>query len=125
MGIVKAKISERVDIKGELVVMISGYLDIGNIPVLRELFEKVDEILEVKKGIKLIRIDLMGIRLLDSSVLGYLIKMERKLRDRGVYTIFINPNDDVYRTFVVTGVKEIIPIQKECKYQIGEVYFER
>ena len=124
MGLKKVKIGERKDIKGELIVSISGYLDIGNIPILRELFEKVEEILDTRQNIKLVRVDLMETRLMDSSVLGYLIKVDRKFRDRGVYTIFINPNDDVYRTFEITGVREIIPIQKECKYQTGEIYFE-
>jgi anti-sigma B factor antagonist len=73
-----------------------------------ELFE-----LASKLGERELRLDFGNVEYLQSSVLGKLIALSKKVTVGGGHLILCNVSDDVYRAFTVTSLDKLFVIQRK------------
>ena len=91
---------------GEIaVVEVSGWIEIGSAPQLREtLISVIDE-----GNVQLV-IDLSGVVFLDSTGLGVLIGLLHRLRSRDGSLALAGASDRVYKVFHTTQLTKVLTI---------------
>lgn len=83
---------------GQVVIIgISGNLDMNNVKLVKEIFDK-----EVEKGSKNIAIDMSNLNYIDSSGIGVFIGLMRKLKEVGGSVILFNLTENIKRIFQMT-----------------------
>jgi anti-sigma B factor antagonist len=88
-----------------LVIEVSGEVDLFTAPELKTM---IGEGLE--KGASKVVIDLSETRFMDSSGLGVLIGAVKRLRDRDGQLTIVNVNENIAKTFEITGLDQIFTI---------------
>jgi anti-sigma B factor antagonist len=91
---------------GEIaVVEVSGWIEIGSAPQLRETLISV-----IDKGYVQLVIDLSGVVFLDSTGLGVLIGSLHRLRSRDGSLALAGASDRVYKVFHTTQLTKVLTI---------------
>ena len=99
MGSVDFKVSSAELAAGSYVVTVGGDADPSAVPTLsRELARLVDD------GAREIVVDLLDVPFIDSTVLGVLLRMSRRLRADGGEFVLVSDDPRVLRAFEITGL---------------------
>ena len=87
------------------VIAVGGEIDIFTAPdVRRAAVSAIDE------GAKRIVLDLSQTTFLDSTGLGVIIGLSKRVRPAGGDVLIVNTDDGIARTFEITGLSEIFRI---------------
>jgi anti-anti-sigma factor len=62
-----------------------------------------------RPGLSALEVDLSGLRFVDSTGIGVLLRVESEARERGVDLTIVPPPPEVHRIFEVSGVVEALP----------------
>lgn len=87
------------------VVSVGGEVDIFTAPDVRRA-----ALTEIDAGVKLIVLDLTGTTFLDSTGLGMIIGLSKRVRPLGGDVLIVNVDQGIARTFEITGLNEIFRI---------------
>jgi anti-sigma B factor antagonist len=91
--------------KGAVVVSVEGQLIVGN---RQELKQKVLD--ELERGERKFLIDFSGTGYIDSSGLGVLVSLSKKIREQGGDLRLANLNDDLKTLFELTKLDTLFQI---------------
>lgn len=91
--------------QGIVIVEVDGHLIVGN---RQELKQKVLD--EVADGARKVLIDFARTGYIDSSGLGVLVSLAKRLRDEGGELRLANLNDDLRTLFELTKLDTLFPI---------------
>jgi len=83
------------------VVKVSGIVDLGESPALREQMMSL-----VKEGVKGLVIDMSGVRYLDSSGMATLVDMLNRIEDRGGNMVVTGIPKDMREMFRITRLDQ-------------------
>ncbi|WP_238014144.1 STAS domain-containing protein [Dactylosporangium sp. AC04546] len=86
-----------------------GELDLDSAP---ELLAAVVE--QLGAGATDVVLDLTSLQFVDSSGLGTLVGCWRRAQHAGARLVVANPNDDVAMTLEITGLDQILPIDRDA-----------
>jgi anti-sigma B factor antagonist len=89
----------------QAVVHVGGEVDLATCPQLRGLLAEL-----VEQGIYHLVVDLEQVSFMDSSGIGVLMGVHRRLREHGGSLRLAAPNARVRRVLELTGVTEVLPI---------------
>ncbi len=88
-----------------VVVTLSGELDAYDARALRETFHEV-----VEDGPAVIVLDLTGVSFLDSTVLGAIVGLLRRVREAGGELRTVLPETTARRIFEITGLDKALDV---------------
>lgn len=66
-------------------------------------------------------IDMAAVTFVDSSFLGFLVRLTRRLRARGRELVLACPTGEVRRVFALVGLPNVIPVYEDVDEVIGTV----
>lgn len=89
----------------ELIISVSGELDLHSVGALQEALEEA-----IAGTGEIVVVDLAEVDLIDSIALGTLARASRRLREGGGALSVAASNADVVRAFEITSLDRIIPI---------------
>jgi anti-anti-sigma factor len=93
---------------GKFVILgISGNLDMNNVKLVKEIFDK-----EVDSGVKYIAIDMSNLNYIDSSGIGSFIALMRRLKEVGGEVILLNLPQNIERIFQMTKLLAFFKVYK-------------
>ena len=98
------------------VLSLSGEVDVSNVQRVREA---AGELLE--RGAKNLVFDLAKVEYMDSSGLGVLVGLLKKVKELGGTLAIAAAQEQVERLFVITGLKQIIPLSDDVEGALKEV----
>jgi anti-sigma B factor antagonist len=87
------------------VVAVSGEIDLFTAPELKASLSE-----SIESGHSRIVVDLTDTTFLDSTALGVLIGAVKRLRSRDGRLTIVNVDDNIAKTFEITGLDQIFPI---------------
>ena len=87
------------------VVAVSGEIDLFTAPELKSALSEA-----IESGHTRIVVDLTDTTFLDSTALGVLIGAVKRLRSRDGRLTIVNVDDNIAKTFEITGLDQIFPI---------------
>lgn len=90
----------------DAVVALSGILDLGTVNKLRM---SLDELMS--GGAKSIIMDMAGVQFVDSSGIGFIARMQRKLQDQGCSLAMRNLSPQLESALRLTGMGSYFNIQ--------------
>lgn len=61
-------------------------------------------------GIRQVVLDMSGVEMLDSAVLGILLAHHQKLQRRGGELVLLSPSDEMTDLLVMTDLEQLIPV---------------
>ena len=97
--------TEELDMPGTAVVRVVGELDVATAPRLRQ-----EAVRLVGTNINRVVLDLGGIDFIDSTGLGVVVGMVKRLRTHGGDLSLIRGEDRVSMVFDITRVSDILPL---------------
>jgi anti-anti-sigma factor len=86
-------------VDGTYVVTVSGEADATDVESLGDELEEV-----LGEGASCVIVDLLEVPLIDSAVLGVLLRMSRRLRSGGGELVLVADDPRVLRTFEIAGL---------------------
>ena len=89
-----------------VIVTLSGELDAYDAPALRASFHEV-----VDKGPAVIVLDLTAVSFLDSTVLGTIVGLLRRVREAGGELRTVLPETTARRIFEITGLDKALDVR--------------
>lgn len=90
---------------GDCVVTVTGEVDVYTSPSLKErLVEAADE------GCTKIIVSLDGVGFIDSSGLGVLVGLLRRVKERGGKLVLVCSREQILKIFRITGLDKVFPI---------------
>ena len=107
--------SVKKDKNGVVVVGVDGQLIVGN---RQELKQKVLD--ELEKGERKFLIDFSQTGYIDSSGLGVLVSLSKKIREQGGELRLANLNDDLQTLFELTKLDTLFAITKTAEEALAE-----
>ena len=87
------------------VVAVSGEIDLFTAPELKSALSEA-----IESGHTRIVVDLTDTTFLDSTALGVLIGAVKRLRSRDGRLTIVNVDENIAKTFEITGLDQIFPI---------------
>jgi anti-sigma B factor antagonist len=87
------------------VIAVGGEVDIFTAPDVRRA-----AVAAIDDGVKYIVLDLLQTTFLDSTGLGVIIGLSKRVRPGGGDVIIVNTDEGIARTFEITGLAEIFRI---------------
>ena len=87
------------------IVAVRGEIDLFTAPDLKSALSEA-----IESGHTRIVVDLTDTTFLDSTALGVLIGAIKRLRSRGGRLTIVNVDDNIAKTFEITGLDQIFPI---------------
>jgi anti-sigma B factor antagonist len=99
--------TEELDTPGTAVVRVVGELDVATAPRLRQ-----EAVRLVGLGITRVVLDLGGVDFIDSTGLGVIVGMVKRLRTHGGELSLIRGEDRVTKVFDITRVSDILPLHE-------------
>lgn len=103
------------DDAGVHVVRVEGDFDIATCPRFRDASEREDA--------ELVVVDMRGVTFLDSSALGELIALQRRVEGRGGRLAIVRPNGKADLIFTITGIESHLPLYDERVPVLAEFNF--
>lgn len=94
---------ERYEVGGKTVYKMQGRLDAHQVPNLKTLIEVVPS------GIVL---DMVGVNFIDSTGLAFLVGVNKRTRESGIYLSLRNLQDPVRLILEMVGLYDILPIER-------------
>lgn len=92
---------------GTVVVRVTGEVDVATSPVLRdELVKLIDD-----QGNLSVQLDLQGLSFIDSTGIGVLVGLLRRLRDKGGDLTLANPRPSTMRVLEIVGLTQVFEIR--------------
>ncbi len=90
----------------------------GTMDYCSDLFMYISEKIEMEK-VEEVYFDLSSSTYLDSSFIGVIISIQKKIKkkDKNFEVIILNPSDKVKEILENMGLLEVIPLQEETKYK--------
>ena len=89
----------------EMTISLMGRINMHNVGILRkDLFNAIDS------SSKSVILNLRKTRYIDSSGIGFLLQMHQKLVESGRELTFTGLNEDITRTFRVSGLLDVLKI---------------
>jgi anti-sigma B factor antagonist len=92
---------------GVVVVELAGELDAFDVPVVREVFGEA-----LERGPGAVALDLAAVSFLDSTVLGAIVGLLRRLRERGDELRVVLPRTQARRIFELTGLESSLEVRR-------------
>lgn len=93
------------------VVTLQGEIDAYASPALRrDLRDLIDDV-----GVSIVVIDLSAVTFLDSSALGTLVGVLRRLRERDGGLRIVEPRTAAARIFALTGLDAVLELYPTCE----------
>lgn len=91
-------------------------LQLGGVASLRTSRELKDVLQDdsVRDGVRQIVLEMSGIEMLDSSVLGILLEAQQKLVRRGAELVILTPSDEMNDLLVMTDLEQLIPVVRQA-----------
>jgi anti-sigma B factor antagonist len=90
---------------GTLIVDIAGEIDVYTSPKLREQLVAL-----VGEGARQLVVDLEDVEFIDSTGLGVLVGVLKRIRARGGGMSLVCSHDGLLRVFKITGLEKVFPI---------------
>ena len=87
------------------VVAVRGEIDLFTAPELKKMLADA-----IENGATQVVVDLSETTFLDSTALGVLIGAVKRLRSRDGRLTIVNVDDNIAKTFEITGLDQIFPI---------------
>src|SRR6059058_3476641 len=87
------------------VIAVTGEIDLFTAPELKAAIADA-----IEEGRTRLVVDLTATSFLDSTALGVLIGAIKRLRGRGGRLTIVNVDDNIAKTFEITGLDQIFPI---------------
>jgi anti-sigma B factor antagonist len=87
------------DIDRGAVVTVLGELDLATAPRLRQELVRL-----VERGVRLVTVDMSGLRFIDSTGLGVLVSALKRLRSYGGDLILRSPDQRALRSLTISGL---------------------
>ncbi len=94
---------------GEILVRLTGELDMYTSPTLQERLEQ----LIAEAASQVVVLDLSQLTFIDSSGLSAMVMASRRLRDRGGELSLSGPSPAARRVLEITGISTVIPVRPE------------
>lgn len=87
-------------------------LELGGIASLRTSRELKDVLTDdaAREGVRQIVLEMSGIEMLDSSVLGILLEAQQRLVRRGAELVILTPSEEMNDLLVMTDLEQLIPV---------------
>jgi anti-sigma B factor antagonist len=109
------------DVRGEHeppVLVLTGEFDAGTVP-------EIDRFLRRRLGPFYDRehlvIDLSGITFVDSSFVGYVVRLVKQLRCRGKELLLVRPAGQVRRLLAICGLPNVVPVFESLEDALGSL----
>jgi anti-sigma B factor antagonist len=93
--------------RGAFVVSVVGEADMASAPELERELEDV-----LHRGGRSAAVDLMEVGFIDSTVLGLLLRLQRRFRARGGDLVLVSGDRRVLRTLEITGLDRVFRIER-------------
>jgi anti-sigma B factor antagonist len=91
--------------RGCVVVKVDGVLDLAAVPDVRRTLEQATD-----GAVRVVLLDLTGVRLVDSSGLGMIVSFHQQLQERGGRVCVATTEPIVLRVFEVTSVDRLVRV---------------
>ena len=105
---------------GYMLCAIKGEIDLYN---ARQLKDKVSDVLEEEDDPKKLVLDIQEVKYIDSTGLGILIGIKRRLTENGGRLVLVLSEQRILQLFTITGLSNIFTIasdREEAERQIQE-----
>ena len=103
------------ELEGVFVVTLGGEIDAFSAPSLREDLRRLVE----EKAALVVVIDLGAVTFMDSSALGAIVSVLRRLRERGGELRIVQPRTAASRIFELTGLDAVLDLYDELSDAIN------
>lgn len=113
-GTMDLSLSSRM-VAGDVVVEVCGEIDVGSSQRLREALVAM-----IHEGGPRLIVDLDKVELIDSTGLGVLVGVLKKVRDRDGSLTLVCSNDGLLRVFELTGLTKVFVIQSTVAAATGD-----
>jgi anti-sigma B factor antagonist len=90
--------------RGELVIRVSGELDLATVDVLRDALQRAEA-----ADARRIVLDLSGLDFIDARGVHVVLEAEARSRSDGLRLALVRGPDHVQRVFVLAGVADTLP----------------
>ena len=87
------------------ILVLQGELDASNLPQLKEAFED-----RIGKGANRYCVNLEGLRFVNSSGIGYLVALQKRLRQEGGDMVLSKPSKFLQTTIRTLGLDQVFPV---------------
>jgi anti-sigma B factor antagonist len=109
-------IESRREGEGAAVLTLAGEVDVSNVAEVREAALKL-----LEDGIKRLVFDLSGVTYMDSSGLGMLVGLLKRVRESKGEVAIAGATARVSRLFDITGLKQIFSLYEDASAALKEV----
>lgn len=89
-----------------IVITLQGVANLRSTSELKRMLADATE----DSGIRQVVLDMSGVEMLDSAVLGILLAHHQKLQRRGGELVLLSPSDEMSDLLVMTDLEQLIPV---------------
>ncbi|MBK8802184.1 MAG: STAS domain-containing protein [Fibrobacteres bacterium] len=89
-----------------ILITLQGVANLRSTSELKRMLADATE----DSGIRQVVLDMSGVEMLDSAVLGILLAHHQKLQRRGGELVLLSPSDEMTDLLVMTDLEQLIPV---------------
>lgn len=98
------------------IIKLIGEADVFTLPAARQEMLKL-----IEEGVNWLIVDLEGIDYLDSTALGTLVGMLKRVRERSGELVLVGPKPRIRRLFEITRLEQVFSIYPDEKQAIESI----
>jgi len=110
------KIESRIESRDTAVLGLAGEVDVANVAQVREAALEL-----LARGVKRLVVDLSATEYMDSSGLGTLVGLLKRLKETGGEIAIAGARPRVRRLFEITGLKQVFALHDDVAAALKEV----
>jgi len=103
---------------GYLLCSVKGEIDLYN---ARQLKDKVADVLEDVDDPKLLVLDIQDVKYIDSTGLGILIGIKRRITESGGKLVLVLSEQRILQLFNITGLTNVFPIANDREEAVRKI----
>lgn len=96
----------RIEEGARVVITLQGVANLRSTAELKRMLSDATE----DSGLRQVVLDMSGVEMLDSAVLGILLAQHQKLQRRGGELILLSPSDEMSDLLAMTDLEQLIPV---------------